>query len=158
VPERHLLGAADPRVGRVRLTRSLPADRRTVWTALTDPERLAAWLGRLDGSLDRLGSRVRIWHEESVRSGHTVLEWSPQQSLALTWEFPDEPDSTVRFELSAGSPTNVTVTHEGLTEPAEYAAGWHRHLDYLEAHLAGADLPWADYWTGYDDLVARHRR
>lgn len=34
-----------------------------------------------------------------------------------------------------------------------YAAGWHRHLQYLEAHLRGGDLPLEGFWTGYDRLV-----
>ena len=47
--------------------------------------------------------------------------------------------------------------HDDLDDPAAYAAGWHRHLDFLAAHLAGQDLSFGDFWTGYDALVARYR-
>ncbi len=39
-----------------------------------------------------------------------------------------------------------------------YAAGWHRHLEFLAAHLDGHDRPWSQFWAGYDDLAARYRR
>ncbi len=155
-----LLGSADG--GIVRLTRVLPATTPVVWEALSDGRRLPAWLGRLVGRLDGVGSRVELWHEEAVRSCHTVLRWVPRRVLGLTWEFPDEPDSAVTFELEPGDPdddrTWLRLTHEGLTDPPGYAAGWHRHLDFLDAHLTGTDLRFEDFWTGYDDLVARYGR
>lgn len=153
-----LYGAADPDSGTVRLTRQLAADRSAVWRALTDAGPLSAWLGRLVGRIDGPGARVHLWHEESVRSGHVVRRWEPEEVLGLTWHFPDEPESRVTFLLSGGpGTTTLTLDHEGVPEAAAYAAGWHRHLDYLAAHLAGRDRSFDDFWAGYDDLLARYR-
>lgn len=46
---------------------------------------------------------------------------------------------------------------EGLQDPWPYAAGWHRHLDHLRAHLSGQNLPMQGFWDGYDELLRLYR-
>ena len=152
-----LLGSVDLKRGSVALACSLPAAPDEVWRALTEPSRLARWLGRVaDGSPAQDG-QFAIWHDEAVSSAHTVTRWEPGRGLAMTWDFPDENTSQVSFGLSPrGDGSLVSVQHEGLGEPVNYAAGWHRHLDYLAAHLAGEDKSFETFWDGYDSLVERY--
>ncbi len=63
-----------------------------------------------------------------------------------------EPGHLRPGQRSTGTAT-LTVHHEDVEDAVSYAAGWHRHLQYLEAHLRGGDLPVDDFWSGYDDLV-----
>lgn len=154
--EPELLGEVDLERGSVALEVAIPASPDEIWTALTEPEHLSHWLGWAEGSPAR-DAQFAIWHDETTRSTHTVTRWQPGWLLAMTWEFPDENTSAVSFALSArGDRTLLAVEHDGLTEPAGYAAGWHRHLDYLAAHLDGADRSFDEFWNGYDDLVARY--
>jgi uncharacterized protein YndB with AHSA1/START domain len=156
VGEPQLLGEVNTERGSVMLELALPDSPDVVWAALTEPSRLACWLGSAEGSPAR-GAEFAIWHDETTRSTHTVTRWQPGWLLAMTWGFPDEGTSAVSFALSArGDHTVVTLEHDGLTEPASYAARWHRHLDYLAAHLDGSDKPFDEFWSGYDALVARY--
>lgn len=134
---------------------ALPGPVDHAWEALTDGEHTICWLGRLDVTTITEGGVFDLWHDEGVRSRHTVLQWRPRHVLALTWDFPDEQPSRVTFTLTAANSATATLTvhHEHLEDPVPYAAGWHRHLQYLEAYLRGGALPMADFWTGYDNLV-----
>ncbi|WP_255491720.1 MULTISPECIES: SRPBCC domain-containing protein [unclassified Actinotalea] len=150
-------GRADTAHGEVHLEVALPAATSDVWRALTDGEHTVRWLGRLDGVVAE-GVRFDLWHDEHVRSRHAVLQWEPRRLLILTWDFPEERPSrlTVALDEVAPSSTTLTLHHEDLDDAVSYAAGWHRHLEYLHAHLAGDDLPFDDFWTGYDDLVEHY--
>lgn len=153
------LGGADLVAGAVRLRYLLPASVERAWAGLTDPDHVVAWLGRLVGGPLRVGHDVEIWHDEDVRSRHTVVLCEPPHRLRMTWDFPGESTSVVLFTLTEapGAGTRLDVLHEALEDPVSYAAGWHRHLEYLDAHLRGADRPFDDFWDGYDDLVERYR-
>lgn len=101
------------------------------------------------------GSDFSLWHDEDVRFRHTVLQWQPRRLLILTWDFPKKRPSRVSFTLTeTTTPTaTLTVHHEDLDDAMPYAAGWHRHLQYLGAHLKGDNPPIEDFCTGYDHLV-----
>lgn len=151
-----IAGHADTARRAARLRGDLPRSVDQVWQALTVGTHTTSWLGRLDVRSITEGSRFDLWHDEDVRSRHTVLHWQPRRLLTLTWDFPEERPSRVSFTLAetTTSGTRLTVHHEDLDDAVSYAAGWHRHLQYLEAHLRGDDLPIGDFWTGYDALVA----
>ena len=153
-----LLGRADPVSGTVRLQHVLPASIGAAWEALTTPAHTITWLGRLTGAPLREGAVVALWHDEHVRSDHHVLQCEPPWALRLTWDFPDEQPSTVLFSLTEAVPgaTQLTVLHEGLEDPVSYAADWHRHVEYLDAHLRGTDRSAGDFWDGYQSLLERY--
>src|SRR5689334_25070086 len=63
--ERHILGtlgAADGR-GVVRVEDRLDTDIDDAWSALTDPGRLARWLGRVEGDLEAGGQFRASFHD-----------------------------------------------------------------------------------------------
>ena len=152
-----LLGTVDPAGRSLHLSTQLAAPPVQVWAALTRPDELAAWLGRVEHGPDAVGSRFAVEHDEDTRSQHVVTAWQPERLLAMTWVFPAEAESSVRFTLeAAGEGTRLGVVHEELADPVAYAAGWHRHLQYLGAHLTGADRPFEHFWDGYEDLVERY--
>ncbi len=65
--------------------------------------------------------------------------------LELDWTYPGEPDSVARFELRPdGDGTILVLDHRGLPPGsiAGYGAGWHSHLDSLDAHLTGGEADW----------------
>ena len=138
----------------------LPTSVEQAWQALTDGGRTIRWLGRLDVGEVSDGGRFGLWHDETIRSQDVVLQWDPHRLLTLAWDFPGERPSRVTFALAGGvaSPATLVVHHQDLDDPVSYAAGWHRHLQYLDAHLRGDDLPLGDFWTGYDRLVEAYEK
>lgn len=141
-----LLRAEGERAG-VRFERRYDAAPEEVWSALTEPERLTRWLANVAELELRVGGRFAlVWQEDGQRTDGTVLALEPGRLLELGWTYPDEPDSAVRFELTAdGNGTVLVLDHRGLPPAAiaGYGAGWHSHLDSLESHLAGGEADWS---------------
>jgi DNA-binding transcriptional MerR regulator/uncharacterized protein YndB with AHSA1/START domain len=157
-----LFGEIDPARGLVTMRRAIPSDAASVWAMFTVPEHLGHWLGRVTDGAPGPGADFSLWHDEDTRSTHTVTVWEPVRRLDLTWDFPEEGRSTVSVELSDATEgadddaTLLTLRHDGVADAASYAAGWHRHLDYLIAYHAGAELPPGLFWDGHADIVARY--
>ena len=130
----------------VRFERRYDARPEELWSALTEPERLTRWLANVAELELRVGGRfLLVWHEDGQQTDGTVLDLEPGRVLELAWTYPDEPDSAVRFELRPdGDGTVLVLDHRGLPPRsiAGYGAGWHSHLDSLDAHLGGGEADW----------------
>lgn len=133
----------------VRFERRYEFAPEEVWSALTEPERLQRWLADVAEIELRVGGRfVLRWNESD--GTHTddgkVRALETGRLLELDWTYPGEPDSVARFELRPdGDGTILVLDHRGLPPGAiaGYGAGWHSHLDSLEAHLAGSQADWS---------------
>jgi uncharacterized protein YndB with AHSA1/START domain len=143
----------------VRFERRYDATPADVWSALTDPERLARWLAAAE--LDpRVGGTYVLrfaGDDESQTTRGQVLALEPERLLELSWSYPGEPDTVVRFELRPdGDGTTLVLDHRGLPGSAApgYGAGWHAHLDSLAAHLRAGDG--LDWWSRYSELAPRY--
>jgi uncharacterized protein YndB with AHSA1/START domain len=76
-----------------------------------------------------------------------------ERLLELTWLYPGENDTVVRFELRPdGDGTILVLDHRGLPPAAApgYGGGWQAHLEALEAHLGAGGEP--DLWGRYKEL------
>lgn len=139
----------------VRFERRYAAGPAEVWSALTEPERMARWLA--EGELDlRVGGAytLRFSDAEGQSAQGKVLAVEPERLLEITWEYPGEPNTVLRLELTPdGDGTLLVLDHSGL--PAEaapgYGGGWHAHLDALDAHLGQEGTP--DWWGRYRELA-----
>jgi uncharacterized protein YndB with AHSA1/START domain len=145
----------------VRLERLYDATPDELWSALTDAEQLRRWMAdvaRID---------VRPGGEFEFRFGDAETEWAagrvvsadPPRLLELDWTFPGEPESFVRFEIvprDAG--VLLVLDHAQLDRGsgASYSAGWHAHLDLLDAQLSGAPEP--DWLARYQELRPEYDR
>ena len=142
------LRAEGERAG-VRFERRYDFAPEEVWSALTEPERLGRWLANVVELDLRVGGRLLlVWKEgdDDQRTDGRVREVEPGRVLELDWAYPGEPDSVARFELRPdGDGTLLVLDHRGLPPAAiaGYGAGWHSHLDSLDAHLAGAEADWS---------------
>lgn len=130
-----------------------------VWSAITDPEELKAWLmcssARIDG---RVGGRIEmVSGPPQYRSTGAILQWEPPHMLEYEWkvapvpEMPRGEDAIFRWELARqGESTLLTVTYRRLTRASAggFAPGLHAFLDRLESQLDGAPLPdWMERFT-----------
>jgi uncharacterized protein YndB with AHSA1/START domain len=144
----------------VRYVRILGAPPEEVWKAVTEPERLRVWMDASATVEPRVGGPFELrWNEREQMCG-VVQEWDPPRLLEITWHERHEA-GVVRFELDrADGGTRLVLDHRALPsdEVVSVGAGWHSHLDWLEAHLSARDFEfdprWRELEPTYGDLAA----
>ena len=128
-----------------------------MWSAVTDPERLARWIARVEGNL-QLGGEFRASFTSSWEGPGRVDACDPPRHLLVTMS-PGQPDQTViTADLVAdGDQTRLIVEEHGLPldEAADYGAGWQAHVEDLAAYLASR--PPSDWRTRWAELTPAYR-
>jgi uncharacterized protein YndB with AHSA1/START domain len=148
--------------GVVRMEDCFDSDIDDLWSALTDPRRLARWMGEVEGDLRLSGQfRFRFFASGSEGTGR-VDACEPPRLLLLTIE-PGQPDEDViEVALAAdGDRTSLVWEERGmpLDQLAAYGAGIQVHVEDLAAYLAGhercdAQARWNELIPAYRDLAA----
>ena len=142
--------------GRQRLEfhRSWPDPIEDVWSALTEPDRLARWIGDYDGERAPGGSGTfTMTHEEEpVGEPVTVVECDPPRRLVVEWVQQDA--DAWRVDLDLWSEDGGTVLRFVQVFPADadvtdFAMGWHWYLDKLDAEVGHRPVP-----ANWDDFLA----
>jgi uncharacterized protein YndB with AHSA1/START domain len=155
------LRAADGK-GIVRLEDRFPTDVDDLWSALTEPDRLARWLGEVEGDLREGGEfRARFFASGWEGTGRVQACEPPQRLLILTAS-PDEPEGVIEATLTAdGDHTILVIEDRGLPleNLAAYGAGDQIHVEDLAAYLGGdercdARARWQELQPGYQRLAA----
>jgi uncharacterized protein YndB with AHSA1/START domain len=126
----------------LRFERRLAGSVAAVWSALVEPEALKRWL-QAEATVDpEPGGRFHLilGGGSSPMKGE-ILRWEPPRVLEYTWpEATAGAGSVVRFEVFDDGPgTRLVLTHilpQG-GDLADFASGWHWHLDALERALEG---------------------
>ncbi len=148
--------------GIVHMQDRFDTDIDDVWSALTDPSRLARWYGEVEGDL-RLGGqfRIRVFASESEGAGRVDV-CEPPQRLLVTMH-PGQPnEQVIEATLAAdGDQTILVLEKRGmpLDHLDAYGSGWQVHIEDLAAHLAGrercdAGARWDELIPVYQDLAA----
>ena len=155
--------------GVVRIEDRYDTDIVDLWSAITEPVRLARWWGKVEGDL-RLGGEFRL----SVDYDGTgrVEACEPPRRLRVTVRESDESyrkgqgvppfDSTIEATLTAdGDQTRLVIEVQGmpLDKIAFYGAGWQIHVEHLAAYLAGrerddTEARWEELVPPYQSLAA----
>jgi uncharacterized protein len=158
VLEQGELRADDDRCA-VRFERVYDATPEELWRALTDPEQLRGWLGHASRWTLVPEGEYQLDVGGPTRGSFRSVEEG--RLLELTWQYGDEPESLVRFEIVPRDPGCLLVLdHRRLdrSQAAGYGAGWHAHLDALERALAGDRLDWdaryRELRPAYDERAA----
>jgi uncharacterized protein YndB with AHSA1/START domain len=154
--------------GIVRMEDRFDTDIDDLWSALTDPGRLARWIGEVAGDL-RLGGEFHArWFPSGWEGTGRVDACEPPQRLLLTMRDtdpqPGQPDETViEARLAADGDQTVLVVEERglpLNLLAAYGAGVQIHVENLAAHVAGRerhaddDARWQELIPAYQKLAA----
>ena len=166
------LRAADG-AGVVRIEDRFDTGIDDLWSALTDPARLARWHAQVEGDL-RPGGQFRVYVEaDDVENIGRVDACEPPRRLVMTTRETDE-----SYRRGQGVPpfdevTDVTLTADGdqtilvievrgmpLDAIAFYGAGWQIHAENLAAYLAGRErgdtgARWQELVPAYQDLAAK---
>jgi uncharacterized protein YndB with AHSA1/START domain len=152
--------------GVVRMEDRYDTDIGDLWSALTDPGRLAPWYGEVQGDL-RLGGEFHANITGAGERSGRVDACEPPRRLLLTMRDPDpqpgQPDQTViEASLAAdGGQTVLVVEERGMPLEllAAYGAGVQIHVENLAAHIAGRErgddeARWTELIPAYRDLAA----
>jgi uncharacterized protein YndB with AHSA1/START domain len=161
--------------GVVRIEDRYRTDIDDLWTALTDPVRLARWYGQVEGDL-RPGGEFRLYLEAEGWDGTGRVEaCEPPRRLRVTTRETDESwrkgrgappfDAAIEATLTAdGDETILVMEVHGmpLDRIAAYGAGWQIHAENLAAYLAGRErgdieARWHELVAPYQDLAANVR-
>ena len=143
--------------GVVRIEDRYDTDISDLWSALTDPGRLARWYGQVEGDL-RPGGQFR-GHLESWDGTGQVDACEPPRRLLVTTRGADEPyDEVIEARLTAdGEQTLLVAETRGMPLDliAFYGVGYQIHAENLAAHLAGRER--GDTKTRWDQLLPAYR-
>jgi uncharacterized protein YndB with AHSA1/START domain len=139
--------------GTVRMEDRYDTDIDDLWSALTNPRRLARWIAEVKGDLC-LGGEFHARFTSSWEGPGRVEVCEPPRRLLLRMS-PGQPDEAViEAQLTAeGSQTILVIEERGLPLDgfAGHGAGWQAHVEDLAAHLAGREP--ADWRTRWIELV-----
>src|SRR5690349_8243935 len=174
-PGRRILGSLRSAGGKgvVRIEDRYGTGIDDLWSALTDPGRLASWYGQVEGDL-RLDGQFRL-HVEDADSDATgrVEACEPPRRLQVTTRETEASyrrgkgvppyDETLDATLTAdGDQTILVIEVRGmpLDAIAFYGVGWQIHAENLAAYVAGRTrgdtrARWDDLVPAYQELAAR---
>jgi len=141
--------------GVVRVEERYATDIDDLWSALTDPDRLARWYGRVDGELG-LGGEFRMYVDASGWEGTGRVEACepPRRLMVTTKELSESFRKTVEATLTSEDDHTVLVIEVRgmpLDKIAFFGAGWQIHTEDLAAYLAGGER--GDTEARWDELV-----
>src|SRR6266705_3135588 len=158
--------------GIVRIEDRYDTDIDDLWSALTDPARLARWHGQVEGDL-RPGGEFRLYLEaDDIEAAGRVEACEPPRRLLVTTRETDESylrgkgvppfDETLEATLTPdGDQTILVIEVKGmpLDAIAFYGAGWQIHAENLAAYIAGrergdTEARWDELVPPYQDLAA----
>jgi uncharacterized protein YndB with AHSA1/START domain len=139
-----------------------------VWSAITDPSRLARWHAQVEGDLRPGGTFRRYVEADDWEGTGRVEACEAPRHLVVTTRESEESwrkgqgmppfDETLEANLIAdGSQTTLVLEIRGLPlEPiAFFGVGWQIHMEKLAAHLDGRDF--GDTKVRWDDLISTYQ-
>lgn len=145
--------------GVVLIENRVDATVEEVWSALTDPDRLADWYGEVEGDL-RVGGEFRARLFASGWEGTGRIEaCDANKRLVTVSRDPEVPfDDSTEVRLTAeGEQTILVVKQHGI--PLDmlwaYGAGLQIHVEDLAGHLAGHNR--ADSEPRFEALSPRYQ-
>ncbi len=158
--------------GVIRIEDRYDTDIEDLWTALTDPARLARWYGQVEGDL-RPGGQFRTYIEgPDIEAMGRVDACEPPRRLHVTTRETDESyrrgqgvpphDTVIEVTLTAvADQTDLRIQVGGmpLDKIAFYGVGWQIHAENLATYLAGrerrdTEARWGELIPLYQDLAA----
>ena len=148
--------------GVVRMKERFDTDIDDLWSALTDPGRLARWLGEVEGDL-RLGGEFRARFFDGWDGTGSVEACEPPRRLLLLTTQPGQAhEHFIEVTLAVDGDQTILVWEERgmpLDHLAPYGAGIQVHVEDLAAYLAGRErcdieARWNELLPAYQDLAA----
>ena len=138
----------DDKVGVVRVEDVYDTDIADLWSALTEPPRLARWMAQVEGDL-REGGTFQARFTSSWEGPGRVDVCDAPHRLLLTLQPGTDEENTIEAVLHAeGDKTRLVIEEHGLPlDKIHYhGAGWQSHIEDLRRYLAGGESHWKERW------------
>ena len=158
--------------GIVRMEDRYDTDIDDLWAALTDPRRLARWIGEVEGDLRPGGEYRTHFFASGAKSAGRVEVCEPPKRLLLRTKHVDQPfELVIEAALTAdGDQTLLVIEERGM--PLDlfhaYGAGIQIHFEHLADHIAGREpreieesklnARWEELLVPYQALAAKVRK
>jgi len=139
----------DERRGTVRVEDVYDTDIADLWAAITEPDRLARWIAKVEGEL-RVGGIVQTLFTSTWEGPGRIDVCDPPTHLMVTMEPGTDDEAVIEAVLAAeGDRTRLVVEERGLPIEVLYAhgAGWQAHIEDLRRYLDGSESNWKERWT-----------
>lgn len=112
--------------------------------ALTRPDRLAAWFGRIDGAPSQVGDPfVATLSDDLADVAHGRVLACEERRIQVSWSWQGEPESVITARLAPhGKESTVLTLHHALADPDNgpgYGGGWEQVLQALSRAVIGPD-------------------
>jgi uncharacterized protein YndB with AHSA1/START domain len=135
---------------RLQFRRSWPDPIEDVWAALTEPDRMARWIGTYEGErrVGGSGTFTMTHEEELVGEPMRIAECEAPRRLVVDWQ--TEEGWRVELDLTAEDGQTVLLFTQLFapgTEVTDYVLGWHWYLDKFDAEVSGRPTP--GDWNGF---------
>lgn len=146
------------------IRRVLPGPVERVWAFLTDSDLRRQWLAAGDMRLEVGAPFELVWDNDHLtgnpgtrpdgipaehRMESRITELDPPRRIAFTWSRSGDVSIELRPQ---GEEVLLTLVHRRLADRTQMlgvSAGWHKHLDLLEARARGTvqEEPFWDAWS-----------
>ena len=131
---------SDGATGLIRMNASYESSTVAVWSAITDPQELALWYGKVEGDLREGGDfSAFIFGSEWDGRGH-INTCVPLHELSIIESEEGGPEVTVSVRLTPEDGTTTLDVEVGGLPPEflwAFGAGWHTQLERLGEYLEG---------------------
>jgi uncharacterized protein YndB with AHSA1/START domain len=151
----------DEKRGAVRVEDVYDTDIADLWSAITEPDRLARWIATVEGDL-RVGGTIQAQFTSTWEGPGRIDVCEAPNRLLLTMEPESEDEAEIEAMLTAeGARTRLVVEERGLPLDVlhKHGAGWQAHVEDLGRYLAGGESQWKARWEelmpSYEELAAR---
>ena len=148
--------AIDTDRGAVRVEDVYDTHIDDLWSACTEPERVARWLGEVSGDF-RPGGAISARFVSSWTGPGRIDACEAPRHLLLTMEPGTDAEMQIEAWLTEEADgTRLVVEERGL--PLDHAyyhgAGWQAHIEDLRRSLAGEESVWKQRW---EELTPAYR-
>ena len=138
-----------------------PTDIDDLWSAISDPARLARWLVDIEGDAG-VGNTIGVHFTSGWDGTLRVDACAAPHSLIVTASDGDGETVMEATLTPEGDGTRLVVEERGLPldEYVGHGSGWQAHFEDLGSYLAGRDVSnWHERWVeltpSYQALVGR---
>ena len=120
--------------GQLRLTVEIEANQASVFQALIRPEELQRYISAQASVEPEVGGRYSYGWEAG--GPIKILELVPEQKLAFSWGYTNEPETVVSWSLAgSGGKTQLTLVQSGFAPTrrnGDYQVGWLNYLNRIK--------------------------
>jgi uncharacterized protein YndB with AHSA1/START domain len=155
------LGSRDGK-GIVVMKSRYATDPADLWSAITEPERLTRWYGKVEGDLQEGGEFTLFVHGSHWEGRGRINVCDPPRKLQVTMAEEGRSEGVLTAELIPdGTHTALVIERSNvpLDKLVAHGAGWHLHVEDLAAYLAVRETrDWGTAWLDrWDQLEVEYR-